>query len=81
VQYRKPSIRNAKKLLGWAPTIDLEHSVDQTLDFFLRMSIESGEFLLDSESKSPAPHKIVTVSYGSDKKPSELKIHENRLED
>ncbi|MFH1718320.1 MAG: bifunctional UDP-4-amino-4-deoxy-L-arabinose formyltransferase/UDP-glucuronic acid oxidase ArnA, partial [Planctomycetota bacterium] len=36
VQYRKPSIRNAKKLLGWTPTINLEQSVEQTLDFFLR---------------------------------------------
>jgi UDP-4-amino-4-deoxy-L-arabinose formyltransferase/UDP-glucuronic acid dehydrogenase (UDP-4-keto-hexauronic acid decarboxylating) len=53
VQYRRPSIRNARKLLDWAPTVDLEHSVEQTLDFFLRTGIESGEFLLDSEPKTP----------------------------
>lgn len=80
VQYRKPSIRNAKKLLGWVPTVDLEHSVQQTLDFFLRVSIEGGEFLPRSESKPAVPHKIVAVSYG-DKKPPELKVHESRLED
>jgi UDP-4-amino-4-deoxy-L-arabinose formyltransferase/UDP-glucuronic acid dehydrogenase (UDP-4-keto-hexauronic acid decarboxylating) len=81
VQYRRPSIRNAKKLLDWAPVVDLEHSVEQTLDFFLRTSVESGEFLLRSESKPSVPHKIVTVSHGGDKKSKESKVHENRLED
>lgn len=81
VQYRRPSIRNAKKLLDWAPTVDLEHSVQQTLDFFLRASIEGGEFLLRSESKPPVPQKIIAVPYGDEKKSSELKIHESRLED
>jgi len=81
VQYRKPSIRNAKKLLGWTPTINLEQSVEQTLDFFLREGMESGEFLQHSESKPAVPHKIVAVSYGGDKKPPELKVHESRLED
>ncbi|HUV64740.1 MAG TPA: bifunctional UDP-4-amino-4-deoxy-L-arabinose formyltransferase/UDP-glucuronic acid oxidase ArnA [Sedimentisphaerales bacterium] len=81
VQYRRPSIRNAKKLLGWTPTVDLEQSVEQTLDFFLRASIEGGEFLPRPESKPSVPHRIVAVSYGGDKKPPELKVHESRLED
>jgi len=44
VQHRRPSIRNARKLLDWNPTIGLEQSVESTLDFFLRQAVESGEF-------------------------------------
>jgi UDP-4-amino-4-deoxy-L-arabinose formyltransferase/UDP-glucuronic acid dehydrogenase (UDP-4-keto-hexauronic acid decarboxylating) len=36
IQHRKPSIKNAIKLLGWKPKIDLDQSVVETLDFFLR---------------------------------------------
>jgi UDP-4-amino-4-deoxy-L-arabinose formyltransferase/UDP-glucuronic acid dehydrogenase (UDP-4-keto-hexauronic acid decarboxylating) len=81
VQYRKPSIRNAKKLLGWAPAVNLEQSVEQTLDFFLRESIECAEFVQRSESRPPGPHKIVSVSHDGDKKSPELKVHESGLED
>jgi UDP-4-amino-4-deoxy-L-arabinose formyltransferase/UDP-glucuronic acid dehydrogenase (UDP-4-keto-hexauronic acid decarboxylating) len=35
LKHRKPSIRTARKLLGWSPKIDLEKSVANTLDFFL----------------------------------------------
>ncbi len=35
VQHRKPSIRQAHKLLGWEPKIPFEQSVSETLDFFL----------------------------------------------
>ncbi|NCC51721.1 MAG: bifunctional UDP-4-keto-pentose/UDP-xylose synthase [Spartobacteria bacterium] len=44
VQHRRPSIRNANRLLGWKPTIDLEHSVEETLDFFLQQAVESEAF-------------------------------------
>ena len=44
VQHRKPSIRNARRLLGWNPIIGLEQSIYQTLDFFLREAVGSGEF-------------------------------------
>lgn len=44
VQHRKPSIRNAKRLLGWVPKVGIEKSVAQTLDFFLRQADDSGEF-------------------------------------
>lgn len=37
---RKPSIRNARRILDWAPKVDLETSVEQTLDFFLRVYLE-----------------------------------------
>ncbi len=39
VQHRKPSIKNAWRLLRWAPNIDLESSVERTLDFFLREAL------------------------------------------
>lgn len=41
VKYRKPNIQNARKLLGWSPKIDLEQSVENTLDFFLRESVNA----------------------------------------
>jgi UDP-4-amino-4-deoxy-L-arabinose formyltransferase/UDP-glucuronic acid dehydrogenase (UDP-4-keto-hexauronic acid decarboxylating) len=85
VQHRKPSIRNAKKLLGWTPTVNLEKSVEQTLDFFLPESIKSKGFvppLLSSDGKTrgSVPYDVVPVSYGNDKKSLELKAHENRSE-
>ncbi len=35
VEHRRPSIRQARNLLGWEPRVPFEHSVEQTLDFFL----------------------------------------------
>ncbi|MCX7005949.1 MAG: bifunctional UDP-4-amino-4-deoxy-L-arabinose formyltransferase/UDP-glucuronic acid oxidase ArnA [Kiritimatiellaeota bacterium] len=36
VEYRTPSIKKAKKLLGWEPTVKMEQSIATTLDFFLQ---------------------------------------------
>jgi UDP-4-amino-4-deoxy-L-arabinose formyltransferase/UDP-glucuronic acid dehydrogenase (UDP-4-keto-hexauronic acid decarboxylating) len=36
VEHRRPSIRNARRLLGWSPRIPLRQTVEETLDFFLR---------------------------------------------
>lgn len=36
VEHRKPSIRNAKRLLHWEPKIAMRQTIDETLDFFLR---------------------------------------------
>ncbi len=44
MQRRRPSIRNAQRLLGWTPAVGLEQSVERTLDFFLREAVRSGEF-------------------------------------
>jgi len=41
VQHRRPSIRNAKRLVNWAPTVGLEASVNRTLDFFLREAVST----------------------------------------
>lgn len=44
IERRKPSIRNAQRLLGWTPSVGLEESVERTLDFFLREALSSKEF-------------------------------------
>ena len=36
VQHRRPSIRNARRILGWQPTVPMRESIATTLDFFLR---------------------------------------------
>jgi UDP-4-amino-4-deoxy-L-arabinose formyltransferase/UDP-glucuronic acid dehydrogenase (UDP-4-keto-hexauronic acid decarboxylating) len=43
LQHRRPSIRNARRLLHWEPKIDLETSVSSTLDFFLCQGGETWE--------------------------------------
>ncbi|MGL5241091.1 MAG: bifunctional UDP-4-amino-4-deoxy-L-arabinose formyltransferase/UDP-glucuronic acid oxidase ArnA [Kluyvera ascorbata] len=35
VEHRKPSIRNAKRCLDWQPTVEMQQTVEETLDFFL----------------------------------------------
>jgi UDP-4-amino-4-deoxy-L-arabinose formyltransferase/UDP-glucuronic acid dehydrogenase (UDP-4-keto-hexauronic acid decarboxylating) len=41
VQHRRPSIRNARRLVGWTPSVPFEQSVRETLDFFLREAIRT----------------------------------------
>lgn len=43
VQHRRPSIRNANRLLDWQPRIGLADSVAGTLDYFLTTALEDGE--------------------------------------
>lgn len=51
MDHRKPSIENARRLLNWTPAVELEQSVEETLDFFLREAIRCGEFeIIDRES-------------------------------
>jgi UDP-4-amino-4-deoxy-L-arabinose formyltransferase/UDP-glucuronic acid dehydrogenase (UDP-4-keto-hexauronic acid decarboxylating) len=40
VQFRRPTIRNAQRYLGWQPTIGTREAVERTLDFFLRDFIQ-----------------------------------------
>lgn len=35
VQHRRPSIRQARNILGWEPKVPFEQSVNETLDYFL----------------------------------------------
>jgi UDP-4-amino-4-deoxy-L-arabinose formyltransferase/UDP-glucuronic acid dehydrogenase (UDP-4-keto-hexauronic acid decarboxylating) len=45
VRFRRPSIRNAQRYLGWKPTIGLEQGVEDTLDYFLRDSVRTRDAL------------------------------------
>lgn len=36
VEHRKPSIRNAKHLLNWMPSVPMAQTINETLDFFLK---------------------------------------------
>lgn len=39
VQFRKPSIKNAKRYLGWEPTVEMKESIDICLDYFLQEEV------------------------------------------
>jgi UDP-4-amino-4-deoxy-L-arabinose formyltransferase/UDP-glucuronic acid dehydrogenase (UDP-4-keto-hexauronic acid decarboxylating) len=39
VQHRKPKIKTAEDLLDWKPCIQMEQSIENTLDFFLRQTV------------------------------------------
>jgi UDP-4-amino-4-deoxy-L-arabinose formyltransferase/UDP-glucuronic acid dehydrogenase (UDP-4-keto-hexauronic acid decarboxylating) len=43
LEHRRPSIRNARRLLKWAPRVGLEASIEQTLDYFLGDTLASEE--------------------------------------
>lgn len=45
VTHRRPSIENAKRVLGWEPIIPIATSVERTLDYFLRDHLESANVL------------------------------------
>ena len=54
VTHRRPSIKNAMRMLGWKPVIPLEDSVERTLDWFLRDYIER----LDAAPGSVGPGRV-----------------------
>ena len=41
VSHRKPSVANAKRLLGWEPTIALPVTIGKTLDYFLQEAVRA----------------------------------------
>lgn len=43
VQYRKPSIKNARRYIDWEPTVALETTIENTLDFFLRSAVDEAD--------------------------------------
>jgi UDP-4-amino-4-deoxy-L-arabinose formyltransferase/UDP-glucuronic acid dehydrogenase (UDP-4-keto-hexauronic acid decarboxylating) len=55
IQHRKPSIKNARRLLNWSPVVGLEQSVERTLDFFLQEAIRCGEFEMRQTMSCEAP--------------------------
>lgn len=42
VEHRTPSIKNAHRLLSWQPTIEMKQTVADTLDYFLRTTVQEG---------------------------------------
>jgi UDP-4-amino-4-deoxy-L-arabinose formyltransferase/UDP-glucuronic acid dehydrogenase (UDP-4-keto-hexauronic acid decarboxylating) len=43
VQHRRPSIENAKKILGWHPEITMDETIDETLDYFLKDHVDGDQ--------------------------------------
>lgn len=43
VEHRTPSIKNARRLLDWQPTIAMQQTVADTLDYFLRTTVKEGD--------------------------------------
>jgi UDP-4-amino-4-deoxy-L-arabinose formyltransferase/UDP-glucuronic acid dehydrogenase (UDP-4-keto-hexauronic acid decarboxylating) len=43
VQHRRPSIRQAQRILGWDPKVPFEESVSETLDYFLQDVVDRKE--------------------------------------
>ncbi|MCB2173487.1 bifunctional UDP-4-amino-4-deoxy-L-arabinose formyltransferase/UDP-glucuronic acid oxidase ArnA [archaeon] len=85
VEHRRPSIRNARKLLNWTPTTGLEHSIEQTLDFFLREAVHADEMAADgdrtkalntsaADRPSESGTRIVSVASGRPRKPVRVRV-------
>jgi UDP-4-amino-4-deoxy-L-arabinose formyltransferase/UDP-glucuronic acid dehydrogenase (UDP-4-keto-hexauronic acid decarboxylating) len=60
VQYRRPSIKNAKKLLDWTPKVEMEQSVKNTLDFFLQGIFKEGHVPYANESVNKKQSPVVS---------------------
>lgn len=58
VQHRVPSIRNARQLLRWNPTIGLRESVAETLDYFLRDYVDEEMW----ERRTPARRHLAVLN-------------------
>jgi len=56
VQHRRPSIRNAKRILDWTPSISTQESVDRTVDWFIDDHVSAMGIEAD-----PAPRTAVTT--------------------
>jgi UDP-4-amino-4-deoxy-L-arabinose formyltransferase/UDP-glucuronic acid dehydrogenase (UDP-4-keto-hexauronic acid decarboxylating) len=68
VQYRRPSIRNAKKLLEWTPKVEMEKSVKSTLDFFLQGLVRQENITYMPETANKKPGTILSIPAGDKKK-------------
>ena len=52
VQHRRPSIRNAKRILDWTPSISTRESVDRTVDWFIDDHVDAMGILADPASRT-----------------------------
>ncbi|MAH65164.1 MAG: bifunctional UDP-4-amino-4-deoxy-L-arabinose formyltransferase/UDP-glucuronic acid oxidase ArnA [Phycisphaerae bacterium] len=57
VQHRRPSIRNAKRILDWTPSISTRESVDRTVDWFIDDHVRAMGIEAD-----PALRTVVTTA-------------------
>lgn len=71
VQHRKPSIRNAKRLLNWEPKVELTTSIQNTLDFFLKEEVSARDNLKLEERKK-AFHAVAANENNGDEHRSQL---------
>ncbi|WP_145557560.1 bifunctional UDP-4-amino-4-deoxy-L-arabinose formyltransferase/UDP-glucuronic acid oxidase ArnA [Yersinia aldovae] len=51
VEYRTPSISNARRILHWQPEIAMQQTVTETLDFFLRGAVLEQNETMKDESR------------------------------
>jgi UDP-4-amino-4-deoxy-L-arabinose formyltransferase/UDP-glucuronic acid dehydrogenase (UDP-4-keto-hexauronic acid decarboxylating) len=61
IQFRRPSITNASRALGWQPRIDVREAVRWTLDYFLQDFVRRsrGDVVLDPVRRpSPTPTQL-----------------------
>jgi UDP-4-amino-4-deoxy-L-arabinose formyltransferase / UDP-glucuronic acid dehydrogenase (UDP-4-keto-hexauronic acid decarboxylating) len=78
VQFRKPSIRNARTLLNWNPQVPLKTSIENTLAFFLQ---EHASTMETRPEFKPQPHgtkMIIEISHPAKKKATEHRDRANR---
>ena len=52
VQHRRPSIRNAKRILDWTPSISTRESVDRTVDWFIDDHVDAMGIQADPASRT-----------------------------
>ncbi|MAD18649.1 MAG: bifunctional UDP-4-amino-4-deoxy-L-arabinose formyltransferase/UDP-glucuronic acid oxidase ArnA [Planctomycetaceae bacterium] len=57
VQHRRPSIRNAKRILDWTPSLSTRESVDRTVDWFIDDHVRS----MVTETGNQRPATLSTV--------------------
>ncbi len=63
IERRRPSIRNARDLLGWIPTTGVEDAVARTLDFFLHDVVDCER--VDPGVEIETTHRVGTAAPAS----------------
>ena len=53
VQHRRPSVKNARRLLDWTPKMTTQDAVAGTLDFFLRQMVGGPDVTTDGQPTKP----------------------------
>ena len=69
VQHRRPSIKNARRLVNWKPLVELEQSVSRTLHFFLQEALH-----LKEQEACPRDPSMMHVNHTEHYSPDDLHI-------